>query len=71
MQAAGLAKDTFYMHFEALGALEAELGEALTDELDQPCLCGCITGMPSDGAVARPDRLPSVSRSCSLGAASG
>jgi hypothetical protein len=26
------------MHFEAVGALEAELGEALTDELDQPCL---------------------------------
>jgi len=35
MQAAGLAKGTFYVHFEDLGALEAELGETLTEELDR------------------------------------
>ena len=35
MQAAGLAKGTFYVHFADLGALEAELGEALTEELDR------------------------------------
>ena len=34
MQAAGLAKGTFYVHFADLGAMEAELGEALTEELD-------------------------------------
>ena len=35
MQAAGLAKGTFYVHFEDLGALEAALGETLTEELDR------------------------------------
>jgi AcrR family transcriptional regulator len=35
MQAAGMAKGTFYVHFEDLAALEAELGEILTDELDR------------------------------------
>ena len=35
MQAAGLAKGTFYVHFEDLAALEAELGETLTEELDR------------------------------------
>ena len=35
MQAAGLAKGTFYVHFADLGALEAALGEALTEELDR------------------------------------
>jgi len=35
MQAAGLAKGTFYVHFEDLGALEVELGETLTEELDR------------------------------------
>ena len=34
MQAAGLAKGTFYVHFEDLPALEAELGEALIQEMD-------------------------------------
>ena len=33
MQAAGLAKGTFYLHFPDLAALEAELGEALIAEL--------------------------------------
>lgn len=35
MQAAGLAKGTFYVHFEDLGAMETELGETLTEELDR------------------------------------
>ena len=35
MQAAGLAKGTFYVHFEDLAALEAELGAALVQELDE------------------------------------
>jgi AcrR family transcriptional regulator len=35
MQAAGLAKGTFYVHFADLAALETELGEALTEELDR------------------------------------
>ncbi len=35
MRAAGLAKGTFYVHFEDLAALEAELGQALIEELDQ------------------------------------
>jgi AcrR family transcriptional regulator len=35
MQAAGLAKGTFYVHFEDLAALEAELGAALIAELDE------------------------------------
>ncbi len=35
MQAAGMAKGTFYVHFEDLAALEAELGETLTEELDR------------------------------------
>jgi AcrR family transcriptional regulator len=35
MQAAGLAKGTFYVHFEDLPALEAELGEALIQEMEQ------------------------------------
>src|SRR5215468_9247969 len=35
MQAAGLAKGTFYVHFEDLATLEAELGETLTEELDR------------------------------------
>jgi AcrR family transcriptional regulator len=35
MRAAGLAKGTFYVHFEDLAALEAELGETLTEELDR------------------------------------
>jgi AcrR family transcriptional regulator len=35
MQAAGLAKGTFYVHFEDLPALEAELGEALIQEMDE------------------------------------
>ena len=34
MQAAELAKGTFYVHFEDLAALEAELGAALVQELD-------------------------------------
>ena len=38
MQAVGLANDAFYMHFDALGALEVELGKALIDALDQPRL---------------------------------
>ena len=35
MQAAGLAKGTFYVHFEDLAALEAELGVTLIAELDE------------------------------------
>jgi AcrR family transcriptional regulator len=35
MQAAGLAKGTFYVHFEDLAALEAELGAELIAELDE------------------------------------
>jgi AcrR family transcriptional regulator len=35
MQAAGLAKGTFYVHFEDLSALEAELGAELIAELDE------------------------------------
>ena len=35
MQAAGLAKGTFYVHFADLAALEAELGETLTEEIDR------------------------------------
>jgi AcrR family transcriptional regulator len=35
MQAAGLAKGTFYVHFEDLAELEAELGAALIAELDE------------------------------------
>jgi AcrR family transcriptional regulator len=35
MQAAGLAKGTFYLHFPDLATLEAELGEALIGDLDQ------------------------------------
>jgi AcrR family transcriptional regulator len=35
MQKAGLAKGTFYVHFEDLAALEAELGSALIQELDE------------------------------------
>jgi AcrR family transcriptional regulator len=34
-QAAGLAKGTFYLHFQDLAALEAELGEALIVDLDE------------------------------------
>ena len=34
-QAAGLAKGTFYLHFQDLVALEVELGEALIAELDE------------------------------------
>lgn len=35
MQTAGLAKGTFYVHFQDLAALEAELAKALIEELDQ------------------------------------
>jgi AcrR family transcriptional regulator len=35
MQAAGLAKGTFYVHFEDLAALEAELATELVAELDE------------------------------------
>ena len=35
MQAAGLAKGTFYVHFEDLTSLEAELGATLIAELDE------------------------------------
>src|SRR5208337_2693089 len=35
MQAAGLAKGTFYLHFQDLAALEAELGDALIAELGE------------------------------------
>jgi AcrR family transcriptional regulator len=35
MQAAGLAKGTFYVHFEDLAELEAELGAALVAEIDE------------------------------------
>jgi AcrR family transcriptional regulator len=35
MQAAGLAKGTFYVHFEDLGSLEKELGATLIVELDE------------------------------------
>ncbi len=35
VRAAGLAKGTFYVHFEDLAALEAELGQTLIQELDQ------------------------------------
>jgi AcrR family transcriptional regulator len=35
MQAAGLAKGTFYVHFQDLAALEAELAKALVEELDE------------------------------------
>jgi len=35
MQAAGLAKGTFYVHFEDLAALEAELGATFIAELDE------------------------------------
>lgn len=34
-RAAGLAKGTFYVHFEDLASLEAELGQGLIDELDR------------------------------------
>ena len=51
MQAAGLAKGTFYVHFEDLGALEAALGEALTEEHDrrlQPGNFSFLTGGSTD-----------------------
>jgi AcrR family transcriptional regulator len=35
MQAAGLAKGTFYVHFEDLAELEGALGEALIQEIDE------------------------------------
>jgi AcrR family transcriptional regulator len=35
MQAAGLAKGTFYVHFQDLAALEVELAAALIDDLDR------------------------------------
>jgi AcrR family transcriptional regulator len=35
MQAAGLAKGTFYVHFQDLAALDAELAGALIEELDE------------------------------------
>lgn len=35
MQAATMAKGTFYVHFEDLAALEVELGEKLTEEFDR------------------------------------
>jgi AcrR family transcriptional regulator len=35
MRAAGLAKGTFYVHFDDLAGLETELGEMLTEELDR------------------------------------
>jgi AcrR family transcriptional regulator len=35
MQAAGLAKGTFYVHFKDLAELEAELGAALVEEIDE------------------------------------
>jgi AcrR family transcriptional regulator len=35
VQAAGLAKGTFYVHFDDLAALEAELGATLIAELDE------------------------------------
>lgn len=35
MQVAGMAKGTFYVHFQDLAALETELGESLTEELDR------------------------------------
>lgn len=35
MQAAGLAKGTFYVHFQDLAALEVELAAALIEELDR------------------------------------
>jgi AcrR family transcriptional regulator len=35
MQAAGLAKGTFYVHFHDLAELEAELGAALVEEIDE------------------------------------
>lgn len=35
VQAAGLAKGTFYLHFQDLAALEAELGEALLADLGE------------------------------------
>jgi len=35
MQAAGLAKGTFYVHFEDLSALEAELGAVLVEQIDE------------------------------------
>jgi AcrR family transcriptional regulator len=34
MQAAGLAKGTFYVHFQDLAELEAEVGSALVSEID-------------------------------------
>ena len=35
MQKAGLAKGTFYVHFDDLLGLEAELGDTLIQELDE------------------------------------
>ena len=35
MQAAGLAKGTFYVHFRDLAELEAELGTAVVEEVDE------------------------------------
>ena len=35
MQAAGLAKGTFYVHFRDLAELEAELGAAVVEEIDE------------------------------------
>ncbi|HKM65323.1 MAG TPA: TetR family transcriptional regulator [Acidisphaera sp.] len=35
MQAAGLAKGTFYVHFHDLAELEAEVGAALIEEIDE------------------------------------
>lgn len=35
MQHAGMAKGTFYVHFEDLATLETELGAALTEEIDR------------------------------------
>ena len=49
MQAAGLAKGTFYVHFQDLAALEVELAAALIEELDgrlQPARVG--GGSPAD-----------------------
>ena len=74
MQAAGLAKGTFYLHFTDLAALETELAGALIQELDdrlQPARCAAdhpllrlataLTVLLTDLA-ARPARARLVAR---------
>jgi AcrR family transcriptional regulator len=59
-EAAGLAKGTFYVHFEDLASLEKELGAALIAELDEQL-------QPARLAVSDPlTRLPPPRFCCAI-----